>query len=123
MYCRLIAKLPDRPASCGEWRRRQRCGLERPNGTDFCHRDVAIGHCGTLIESRADPNAKDQRGNTPLTLAIVAGGSPELVKLLLKYGADPNLKGTNERSPVLNADKRGSDEIVSILREAGAKGW
>ena len=41
-----------------------------------------------FLESGADPNMMDDRGWKPLFLAI-ENRNPEMIKLLLKYGADP----------------------------------
>lgn len=43
-----------------------------------------------LLEAGADPNILDPRGYHPLALAVLAG-RPDLVELLLKHGADPDI--------------------------------
>lgn len=43
-----------------------------------------------LLQAGADPNILDPRGYHPLALAVLAG-RPDLVELLLKHGADPDI--------------------------------
>ncbi|KAL3451363.1 ankyrin repeat-containing domain protein [Aspergillus insuetus] len=63
-----------------------------------------------LLEGGANPNLVDEEGNTPLGLAA---GSAELVRLLVKYGADIH-QGSN---PVLFSaiDKQDVDTVRVIL--------
>ncbi|KAJ5608743.1 hypothetical protein N7528_009310 [Penicillium herquei] len=64
-------------------------------------------------------NAIDEKGDTPLLLAITQGAS-ETVKLLVENGADINKQVGNRVQPLLCAAKRGSTAIVRILLEGGA---
>ena len=43
-----------------------------------------------LLEAGANPNQLDPQGHHPLSLAVLAG-RPNLVELLLKHGADPDI--------------------------------
>jgi hypothetical protein len=91
-----------------------------------------------LLDAGADVNAQDKRGATALMYAA-AERSIQVVTLLLKAGADPNIR-TRDGRTVLSASKSrkrefhfgswmfvwGSkvaddDELVRLLREAGAK--
>ena len=45
---------------------------------------------GLLIKNRANPNALDARGKTPLHLAV-AMKSMQVVKVLVEHNADPNI--------------------------------
>ena len=51
------------------------------------------------VEDGADPNAQDKEGKTPLHLAA-SSGDEEKVKLLLKKGANPDIKDAKNRIPV-----------------------
>jgi ankyrin repeat protein len=48
-----------------------------------------------LIREGANPNARDSRGNTPLTFAVQAY-QIDNVRTLIKHGARPNVRGSQE---------------------------
>lgn len=83
-----------------------------------------------LLKNGARVRATDGLGFTALHWAA-ATDSPrsQMVKLLLKNGADPNAKGGENidavlgepQTPLMLALKRGETEIVTALRTAGAK--
>ncbi len=104
---------------------------------------LAIGHCleyaiyhsplafiRTLLEIHADPNPKDHSGFPPLIAALSCSrsqpGSParddvlEIIKLLLKFGADPDQRGINDYTPLCMAVSERNLPAVEILLEAGA---
>jgi len=87
------------------------------NGT----RAILESSCGEidivrlLINAGAEVNVAKKGGGTPLEEAANAR-SPEIVRLLLSNGADPNLG-----SPLSMARKRNSREIMDILIKAGAR--
>ena len=73
-----------------------------------------------------DVNFRDEDGNTALMLAYSAmaryRSGPEIVSLLLKEGADPNIKNNDGNSPLLApwSNKYFNFEEVERLLEAGA---
>lgn len=102
-----------------------------------------------LVESGVAVNAEDDDGATPLDFAVrqsdinkykllldfggvhgemsvpplietVGSGDMELLNLLLRNGADPNLLGTSETSALSSAVEKGDKEILSALIKAGA---
>jgi serine/threonine protein kinase len=84
-----------------------------------------------LLQRGANPNAQEE-GKPILVKAIFKDADPELVKLLLKYGADPNYRKHHDRgenssySPFLStpllslAVENSSVEIIKLLLESGA---
>ena len=75
-----------------------------------------------LIQSGADPNARDEEGRTPLHAAAQHGAMPSVIAELVKRGADPNLGDNFGWTPLhaavmaLSADPK----TVAALLEAGA---
>lgn len=96
--------------------------------------DVAVenGRLDTidfLLKSGAKPNQPDSTGDTPLMWVIGRIGNHvplgmrvQILKMLLKAGADPNLKASSEYNyaPLLEAASLGESQMVSILLAAGA---
>jgi ankyrin repeat protein len=82
------------------------------------------GHLDTvkvLLESKADVNAPNADGTTPLMVAS-QGGHKEIVKLLLAKDVDVNAKDkTDGRTALWHAAQNGHTEIVELLKKAGAK--
>jgi ankyrin repeat protein len=72
-----------------------------------------------LLAARADPSAVDTDGMTPLHWAVY-GGYLEAAQLLLKNGANPNIR-CNGTTPLWHAeDDFGLTEIAALLRSYGA---
>ena len=64
-------------------------------------------------------NVTDPAGNTLLMLAAYHGHA-ETVRDLLARGADPNLRNARDQAPIAGALFKGEDEVVTVLRQAGA---
>lgn len=74
-----------------------------------------------LTKYGAEINSIDEEyQSTPLGMAS-RWGHTEMVKYLLKQGADPNKAGASWATPLVWAKKKGHVEVENILREAGAK--
>ena len=58
-----------------------------------------------LLRHGADPNAKTQRGKTPLHFAV-ASGREDLCHILLQNGSNPNAATTIERETPLHRSLR-----------------
>ena len=86
--------------------------------------ELAVCMVDTLVhlESKADVNATDPHGWTPLHFAAEEV-LPQMASLLLAKNADPNLKDDAGNTPLHRAvfSARGRDEVVRLLRKAGAK--
>jgi ankyrin repeat protein len=73
-----------------------------------------------LMAAKADLNIQDQDGNTPLMLAVL-GKQRIAVQILLKAGADPNLKNKKEETAMKIAQNASLTEIEGMLQTAGAR--
>ena len=72
-----------------------------------------------LIEAKANPNAADRTGKTPVAMAAEKGHADAL-KALLAAGGDANVRDQVQGSPLLWASGLGTPETVTILLAAGA---
>jgi ankyrin repeat protein len=71
-----------------------------------------------LISQKADVNAADRSGLTPLMVAIE---DPGKVKVLLDAGANPNAHSVAGRTALINAsDRKRSAPVIKLLIEHGA---
>lgn len=77
------------------------------------HADVAR----VLLDSAADPNARQASGWTPLHSAT-HNGDLELVELLLGRGADPAATNDDGATVLSMAEEEGSAEVVGRIRAA-----
>ena len=69
-----------------------------------------------LIAHGADPNARDDFGQTPLHAAAFEG-ELRAVKLLLQAGADPSIQDMSSETPLDQAVARGHTEIADLFRQ------
>lgn len=94
---------------------------------EFLHKSVVIGdtrHAQVLLMLGADPNNQPYNNsllNTAIDHVRRPYGVPEMVRLLLAYGANPNTSKTSRGLPALqDAVYRGEFEIAFDLLRAGA---
>lgn len=75
-----------------------------------------------LVNHGADVNAKSDGRRTPLMVAARHPGGTDIVKFLLKHGADPNpnAKPIGESSPLMEALTAGDDRTAELLIRRGA---
>jgi len=73
---------------------------------------VALKANGTI-------NEQNNNGHTPMFQAV-HDDDPEVIRLLLKHGADPNLGDKDQDTPLIMASYNGQTEVVKLLIAAGA---
>jgi ankyrin repeat protein len=73
-----------------------------------------------LLARNANPNIPDSIGHLPLAFAARVTNMKEIVKLLVKYGADINAKGYYGRTALHYTAKNGDLRQASFLLENGA---
>jgi ankyrin repeat protein len=82
-----------------------------------------IARAESLLAAGADPNGifNDRYKETFLMKAGHYYGSAELTKLLLDYGADPNVRDSNGNTAAHYADDSDAVEILRLLAAKGAR--
>jgi ankyrin repeat protein len=73
-----------------------------------------------LLEHGPDINAQTENGWTPLHWASFKGAL-EVVRLLLEYFADVEVKNKDVKTAFQVATDGGLEKVVELLREHGAK--
>lgn len=81
--------------------------------------DPATGILELLLSHGADPNIHDNRGQTPLHVAV-AGGKAANVAMLISHGADPDAVEEKGWTPLHLAVREPDLAVVSLLIEKGA---
>ena len=81
--------------------------------------DYHIKEIRVLLNTGANPNAKNSRKQTALMQASEMGFA-EIVSLLLTAGADVHVTDDYGDTALMQASKRGHAEIISLLVNAGA---
>lgn len=86
------------------------------------------GHVETvreLLTTRIDVDHVNRLGWTALLEAIILGdGGPahtDIVRLLIRHGANTGLADAQGITPLAHADRRGQRAIAELLRKAGAR--
>jgi ankyrin repeat protein len=120
-----------------------RAAVDDPDAVPNGPMPLAIGPCleyaiyhsplpfiRTLLELGADPNPKDHIGFPPLIAALSCSRSqpgsparpdvPEILELLLAFGADPDQRGIDDYTPLHMAVAERNAAAVEILLRAGA---
>jgi ankyrin repeat protein len=72
-----------------------------------------------LLAAKADPDARNQKGETALGIAIQRGAEA-IVEILLLSGANPRLKTASGQTPLALAVALDENEIVETLKANGA---
>ncbi|MGW3498655.1 ankyrin repeat domain-containing protein [Streptomyces sp. NPDC001020] len=72
-----------------------------------------------FVEHGLPVNVSDAAGNTLLMLAAYHSHA-DTVRALIRLGADPDLRNTRDQTPIAGALFKGADEVVGVLRQAGA---
>jgi ankyrin repeat protein len=74
-----------------------------------------------LLDHGADPDVRSGREQeSALHAAARRGQQPEIVRLLIRHGADVNARRADGRTAWLLAMRGGSDAVAAVLAEAGA---
>ncbi|MDD5391690.1 MAG: ankyrin repeat domain-containing protein [Thiothrix sp.] len=95
----------------------------------YAIRSGKLADAECLLKSGISPNAYDHMGESPLRIAITAN-NPDMVALLLKYGATTNRPskdfqtpdGCGNENPVDVAKEVGNPKIIALLQGAETAG-
>lgn len=74
-----------------------------------------------LLAARADVNVIDKNYNSTALAEAVAQGNKELVQILIRAGADVNLKNKKAQTAIMNLGYESTGEIIRELIDAGAR--
>lgn len=105
-FVRPVLRQPQRLASGGTI----------PPSTEYFGAEVTKA----LLESSADPNARDKEGETPLHFAAMHNAQPAVISSLLKAGAGLKARVENRRQSLHLAVAWGNSAAIDALLDAGA---
>jgi ankyrin repeat protein len=77
-----------------------------------------------LLDQKADIDARNQKGRTPLMMAVISGRA-DMVKLLLDSGADVSARdgnGATASTAKMLAQKLGADDLIRLMNESAMAG-
>ncbi|MDX8480962.1 ankyrin repeat domain-containing protein [Mesorhizobium sp. VK24D] len=80
-----------------------------------------IALIATLLDAGSNPNYEDHAG-FPSIIAALSTERPdrlEIVRILVEHGADPNMRGVNDWTPLHYAVSRRDAEAVRLLLASG----
>ncbi|EGY15721.1 uncharacterized protein VDAG_06885 [Verticillium dahliae VdLs.17] len=111
-------------AFLNEWTRKGGTARDEPGLLARGARGGSIAVCSRLIALGCNPNeclidVSEDWGSTPLATGTQYG-NVEVVKFLLKHGADPNAPRADDKLPPLAIASSNCAELVPILLDAGA---
>ncbi len=83
----------------------------------WCSHDIE--KTNLLLKYKADVNSKTTDGNTAFLAACVGNNQSEMIKLLLKHGADPNLVNNKKATSLMRVAIYGDTVTARILLDRG----
>jgi hypothetical protein len=101
----------------------QRAALDTDSAPTALRSAAASGdtaQTALLLDQGAVLDARDELGRTALMLAVIQN-RPDVVRLLLDRGADPNVADNSGHSPLQQAKQAHLGEMAAMLERAGAR--